>query len=48
VLLGSTDEDRTEAGKAYALASGCCYICNRLLTTPESIADGIGPVCAAK
>jgi hypothetical protein len=23
-----------------------CRRCNRLLTTPESIADGIGPVCA--
>lgn len=23
-----------------------CYRCNRLLTTPESIARGIGPVCA--
>ena len=35
-------------GKAYALQSGRCYICNRTLTTPESIAAGIGPTCAGK
>lgn len=40
--------DHTEAGKMYAQESGNCYICNRLLTTPESIANGIGPVCASK
>ena len=27
---------------------GCCCVCGRKLTTPESIANGIGPVCAAK
>lgn len=37
-----------EHGKAYALESGRCYICNRTLTTPESIAAGIGPTCAGK
>jgi hypothetical protein len=37
-----------EYGKQYALRSGKCYVCNRKLTTPESIAAGIGPVCAAK
>ncbi|RKZ78523.1 MAG: hypothetical protein DRQ35_05840 [Gammaproteobacteria bacterium] len=25
---------------------GRCRVCNRLLTTPESIRSGIGPVCA--
>lgn len=37
-----------EAGKMYAQESGNCYICNRTLTTPESIAAGIGPTCAKK
>ena len=37
-----------EYGRQYALRSGRCYVCNRKLTTPESIAAGIGPVCAAK
>ncbi len=33
------------AGKAYALESGHCYRCNRLLTDPISIQLGIGPDC---
>jgi hypothetical protein len=33
------------AGKAYAVESGNCRRCGRRLTTPESIAAGIGPVC---
>lgn len=37
-----------EAGKMYAKESGNCYICNRMLTTPESLAVGIGPTCARK
>lgn len=35
----------SDAGKAYALESGNCFVCNRLLTDPESIEAGIGPVC---
>ncbi len=27
---------------------GRCYVCGKALTTPESVAAGIGPVCAAK
>lgn len=40
--------DWKAAGVEYAKQSGNCYRCNRLLTTPESIAAGIGPVCAGK
>jgi|SRR5579884_385424 len=36
------------AGQVYAQASGNCYVCNRLLTTPESIKAGIGPTCASR
>lgn len=36
------------SGKYYAQTSGNCYICNRMLTTPESIAAGIGPTCAGR
>lgn len=36
------------AGKLYALESGNCYRCGRVLTNPESIAAGIGPYCAGK
>ncbi len=27
---------------------GYCCVCGRLLTTPESVASGIGPVCAGR
>jgi hypothetical protein len=37
-----------EMGVAYARESGNCYVCNRTLTTPESMEAGIGPVCARK
>lgn len=46
-LVGDRD-GQTIAGKQYAIQSGNCYICNRLLTTPESIEAGIGPVCASR
>lgn len=35
------------ADKGYTIMSeGRCLRCNRLLTTPESIKSGIGPICA--
>lgn len=40
--------DATPYGKAYALKSGNCFRCNRLLTNPESIDNGIGPECIKK
>lgn len=46
VKLLSTDDGYTEYGKAYAMRSGNCFICNRRLTTPLSIQSGIGPICA--
>ncbi len=44
LVAGKADE----AGKCYAMQSGNCYICNRTLTIPESVAAGIGPTCASK
>lgn len=44
LLDGSADE----AGRRYARQSGSCYRCGRLLTTPESIERGIGPVCVTR
>lgn len=35
-----------EFGKLWAMASQRCYICGRKLTTPDSKAAGIGPICA--
>ena len=40
--------DHNAAGKMYAQQSGKCYVCNRLLTNPLSIASGIGPICASR
>lgn len=37
--------DPSESGKRYALKSGRCYRCGRMLTTPESLGVGIGPIC---
>lgn len=39
-----TEEQAAEFGKLY----GWCCICGRRLTNEESIARGIGPVCAGK
>lgn len=41
ILLG----DHVAAQLGYAMESGNCYRCGRLLTDPESITLGIGPVC---
>ena len=35
-------------GKAALNYAGACRVCNRTLTTPESVRDGIGPVCAGR
>lgn len=47
-FLARGADSQAEAGKAYAVASGCCYRCGRTLTTPESVAAGIGPECSKK
>jgi hypothetical protein len=44
VILG----DPLAAAKAYALESGRCALCGRVLTVPESIERGIGPECARR
>lgn len=40
-------EAAAEAGKAYALASNCCYRCGHDLTDPTSVKAGLGPDCRA-
>lgn len=48
-FICSFDKDaQLKAGEAYALKSGNCFICNRTLTVPSSISNGIGPVCAKR
>lgn len=43
--LASSPEAKAAAGEAYALESGNCYRCNRMLTVPASISRGLGPTC---
>lgn len=45
-LLISKDK-RTQEGVRYE-SNVVCRVCNRNLTTPESIESGIGPVCETK
>ena len=40
--------DSQTAGKAFAVHSGNCYGCGRLLTVPASVFAGLGPECAKK
>jgi hypothetical protein len=37
-----------EQAKAYGRVTGTCCVCSRRLTDENSIAEGIGPVCASK
>ena len=36
------------ADKYSLMMEGACCVCNRALTTPESIKSGLGPICADK
>ncbi len=40
------NDDPDEWSREYSLRSGRCCKCNRLLTNPDSIQAGIGPVCS--
>jgi hypothetical protein len=40
--------DPSKAAKAFGKAWGVCSVCHRTLTNDESIALGIGPICAEK
>lgn len=37
-----------DAAKEFGKLYGTCCVCGRILTNPDSISAGIGPVCAAK
>lgn len=48
-FVGEYDAKLTlEEAKEYGHAYGYCLICGRLLTAEQSVADGIGPICAGK
>jgi hypothetical protein len=40
--------DPAAASRRYGIELGHCGVCGRTLTDPESIARGIGPVCAGR
>lgn len=48
ICLGASEALRVQYGCAYAVASSCCYRCNRDLTVKSSIDAGLGPICARK
>jgi hypothetical protein len=48
MAVSAVAKDPKAAGIAYARVSGKCCVCNRTLTTPESIEAGIGPICKEK
>ncbi len=47
-LISGPAVSHEKAGLMYAMQSGNCYRCGRLLTTPESISLGLGPTCASR
>ena len=42
------ERDPKAAAVLHGKASGRCSVCSRDLTDPESIARGVGPICAGK
>ena len=48
VLLEAVLLDPLAASKRYGHELGVCGVCGRTLTNPESIAEGVGPVCREK
>ncbi len=47
-ILAAIGVDPLSASRLYGTELGRCGVCNRTLTDPDSIAAGIGPVCASR
>ena len=47
-LLCNLDAEPEETISSYGRSTGNCSCCGRLLTNPESVARGIGPICAGR
>lgn len=47
-VLALIAQDHAAASRAYGQHTGVCGVCSRTLTNPESVAAGIGPVCASR
>lgn len=48
VKLSADDRMTKDEAAEYGRAHGRCLVCGRTLTNPESIAAGIGPICAGR
>lgn len=48
MILNEISRDPKAAAVLYGKELGICSVCNHTLTDPDSIANGIGPVCAKK
>lgn len=46
-MLADIKKSEQEKGLQFML-EGRCRVCNRILTNPESVESGIGPICAGK
>ena len=47
-LLASASRLTLEQAAEMGVKTGRCVVCARLLTDPESVAAGIGPICAGR
>lgn len=47
-VLARIAENPMDALVAYGRKTGVCGVCRRRLSDPESVAAGIGPICASK
>jgi hypothetical protein len=47
-LLTKVEEGGLQAVAEIGLLTGNCCVCGRMLTAEDSIAGGIGPICAGK
>jgi len=46
--LAPSDKMTLEQAKAYGVETGQCCVCGAFLTDENSVAEGIGPVCATR
>lgn len=46
--LKAIEADPIGEAKRYGKETGTCCVCSRILTNPESIEEGIGPICATR
>jgi len=46
--ISASDKMTLEDAKAFGALYGCCVRCGRTLTDEQSIAAGIGPICAGR